>query len=61
MSAAHRFERDELDTQRHHRAVLCLVQDLGRRLRAGGEIAQALTLTVSYADRTQTTRSRTLP
>ncbi|CAM5328509.1 DNA polymerase Y family protein [Streptomyces griseus] len=60
MSASHRFERDELDTERHHRAVLGLVQDLGRRLRTSGEIAQVLTLTVTYADRTQTTRTRTL-
>ncbi|MEU5372498.1 helix-hairpin-helix domain-containing protein [Streptomyces sp. NPDC005951] len=60
MSAGHRFERDELDTERHHRAVLGLVQDLGQRLRASGEIAQALTLTVTYADHTQTTRTRTL-
>ncbi|MGW6585647.1 MULTISPECIES: DNA polymerase Y family protein [Streptomyces] len=60
MSAVHRFDRDELDTERHHRAVLGLVQDLGRRLRTSGEIAPALTLTVTYADRTQTTRTRTL-
>ncbi|MEW1629782.1 flavoprotein [Streptomyces sp. NPDC089173] len=60
MSAAHRFDRDGLDTDRHNRAVLGLVQDLGGRLRTSGEIAQALTLTVTYADRTQTTRTRTL-
>ncbi|MFD4130479.1 hypothetical protein ACFXKK_32185, partial [Streptomyces globisporus] len=52
--------RDELDSEQHHRAVLGLVQDLGGRLRTSGEIAQALTLTVTYADRTQTTRSRSL-
>ncbi|MEU2144256.1 hypothetical protein ABZ741_08050, partial [Streptomyces globisporus] len=34
--------------------------DLGGRLRTSGEIAQALTLTVTYADRTQTTRTRSL-
>lgn len=60
MSAGHRFDRDELDPDQHHRAVLILVQDLGGRLRTSGEIAQALTLTVTYADRTQTTRSRSL-
>ncbi|NUW02892.1 hypothetical protein [Streptomyces sp. CAI 127] len=60
VSVSRRFERDELDTDRHHRAVLGLVQDLGRRLRTSGEIAQALTLTVTYADRSQTTRTRTL-
>ncbi|WP_435239948.1 DNA polymerase Y family protein [Streptomyces sp. YPW6] len=60
LSAGHRFEHDELDSDRHHRAVLGLVQELGGRLRTSGEIAQALTLTVTYADRTQTTRSRRL-
>ncbi|WP_331746098.1 hypothetical protein [Streptomyces globisporus] len=34
-----------------------MVPDLGRRLRTSAEIAQTLTLTVTYADRTQTTRS----
>ncbi|MEI7032091.1 hypothetical protein [Streptomyces pratensis] len=58
MSTGHRFDRDELDQAQHHRAVPGLVQDLGARLRASGEIAQALTLTVTYADRTQSTRSR---
>ncbi|MEW2069114.1 helix-hairpin-helix domain-containing protein [Streptomyces sp. NPDC007346] len=60
MSAGHRFDRDELDSDRHQRAVLGLVQELGGRLRTSGEIAQALTLTVTYADRTQTTRNRSL-
>ncbi|WP_444545695.1 DinB/UmuC family translesion DNA polymerase, partial [Streptomyces rubiginosohelvolus] len=60
MSAIRRFDRDELDPDQHHRAVLGLVQDLGGRLRTNGEIAQALTLTVTYADGTQTTRTRTL-
>ncbi|WP_234422091.1 DNA polymerase Y family protein [Streptomyces sp. CB00316] len=60
MSAGHRFDRDELDSDRHHRAVLALVQELGGRLRTSGEIAQALTLTVTYADRTQTTRTHSL-
>ncbi|WP_331751630.1 helix-hairpin-helix domain-containing protein (plasmid) [Streptomyces globisporus] len=60
MSAGHRFDRDELGPEQHHRTVLRLVQELGARLRTSGEITQALTLTVTYADRTQTTRSRTL-
>ncbi|MFD4024376.1 hypothetical protein ACFWRV_12765 [Streptomyces sp. NPDC058576] len=60
LSTRHRFDHDELDTDQHHRAVLGLAQELGRRLRASDEIAQALTLTVTYADRTQTTRSRSL-
>ncbi|MEW9513783.1 DNA polymerase Y family protein, partial [Streptomyces bacillaris] len=60
MSAGHRFDRDELDPDLHHATLLGLVQELGTRLRTGGEIAQALTLTVTYADRTQTTRTRML-
>ncbi|MGO1025750.1 DinB/UmuC family translesion DNA polymerase [Streptomyces rubiginosohelvolus] len=48
------------ESDRHRRAVLGLVQELGGRLRTSGEIAQALTLTVSYADRTKTTRSRSV-
>ncbi|MEU0098642.1 helix-hairpin-helix domain-containing protein [Streptomyces sp. NPDC006267] len=60
MNTSHRFDRDELDPDRHHRTVLRLVQELGARLRSAGEITQALTLTVTYADRTQTTRSRSL-
>ncbi|MFJ9690410.1 DNA polymerase thumb domain-containing protein [Streptomyces bacillaris] len=59
-SADHRYGHDELDPDRHHATLLGLVQDLGGRLRTGGEIAQALTLTLTYADRTQTTRTRAL-
>ncbi|XIE81642.1 helix-hairpin-helix domain-containing protein [Streptomyces sp. SBR177] len=61
MSTSHRFASDELDPGRHHRTLLALVEELGARLRQAGEIAQALTLTVTYADRTHTTRTRTLP
>ncbi|MFI8515321.1 helix-hairpin-helix domain-containing protein [Streptomyces sp. NPDC085460] len=61
LSAGHRFDHDELDTDRHQRTVLALVEDLGTRLRSTGEITEALTLTVTYTDRTQTTRTRTLP
>ncbi|WP_435833748.1 DinB/UmuC family translesion DNA polymerase [Streptomyces bacillaris] len=50
--------RDELDPDLHHATLLGLVQELRARLRTGGEIAQALTLT--YADRTQTSRTRAL-
>ncbi|MCQ1579272.1 DNA polymerase Y family protein [Streptomyces parvus] len=60
MSASRRFDRDELDPDQHHRTVLGLVQDLGGRLRTSGEIAQVLTLAVTYADRAQTTRTRIL-
>ncbi|MEU3720314.1 DNA polymerase Y family protein [Streptomyces californicus] len=60
LSATHRFDRDELDPERHHSTVLGLVQEIGGRLRASREIARALTLTVAYADRTQTSRTRAL-
>ncbi len=53
------WDLDELATDQHHRTVLRLLQELGARLRTSGEITQALTLTVTYADRTQTPRSRT--
>ncbi|WP_430480642.1 hypothetical protein ACQZM9_34095 [Streptomyces sp. P11-1] len=55
------FRPRRLDPDRHHRTLLGLAQDLGSRLRTGGEIAQALTLTATYADRTQTTRTLTEP
>ncbi|MGW1170588.1 DNA polymerase Y family protein [Streptomyces sp. NPDC002550] len=60
MSASHRFGRDELDTDQHQRTALALAEDLGGRLREASEITQALTLTVTYADHTHTTRTRTL-
>ncbi|MBO8185552.1 DNA polymerase Y family protein [Streptomyces spirodelae] len=60
-SAEHLFERDELDAGRRRGALLTLADDLGFRLRAEGQVARALTLTVRYADRTATTRTRALP
>ncbi|MFD7861460.1 hypothetical protein [Streptomyces sp. NPDC059783] len=61
MSTATRFTHDELDPEHHQRALLDLAETLGARLRDAHEITQALTLTVTYADRTHTTRTRTLP
>ncbi|MFF8957626.1 hypothetical protein [Streptomyces sp. NPDC014894] len=55
------FARDELDPDRHRRAVLGLTEQLGARLRSEHRIARRLTLTVRYADRTTTVRTRTLP
>ncbi|MFE2094918.1 hypothetical protein [Streptomyces sp. NPDC059460] len=60
LSRTHCFDRDELDPEQHHRAVLGLVEQLGAQLRVNHEIAQTLTLTVTYADRTSTTKTRTL-
>ncbi|MET9792098.1 DNA polymerase Y family protein [Streptomyces canus] len=54
------FNRDELDPDRHRRALLSAAEELGSRLRALDKVCRTLTLTVRYADRTATTRSRTL-
>ena len=55
------LSRDCLDPDRHHRAVLGLADRIGQRLRAERQFASRLTLTVRYADRTSTTRTRALP
>lgn len=54
------FTRDELDPDRHRRALLSAADELGARLRALGKVCRTLTLTARYADRSSTTRSRTL-
>ncbi len=56
-----RFDRDELDPVRHRCALLSLTEELGFRLRGEGQAARSLTLTVRYADRSATTRTRALP
>lgn len=61
LSADHRFDRHELDAEVRRRALLGLCGDLGRRLRTAEQVARALTLTVRYADRSVTTRTRALP
>ncbi|MDJ0347524.1 hypothetical protein QMK19_02400 [Streptomyces sp. H10-C2] len=55
-----RFGQDELDPVRHRRALLSLTEELGARLRTESQAARSLTLTVRYADRSATTRTRTL-
>jgi DNA polymerase-4 len=60
LAAEHRFGRDELDPVQHRRALLALTEEIGARLRAGHRAAGALTLTVHYADRSTTVRTRTL-
>ncbi|MFI9564922.1 DNA polymerase Y family protein [Streptomyces rishiriensis] len=72
LAAERPFERDELDPDRHRRALLSAAEELGVRLRAVGKVCRTLTLTVRYADLprsrpgsiggtpTSTTRSRTL-
>jgi DNA polymerase-4 len=59
--AEHRFGHDELDAATRRRALLTLADDLGYRLRGAGQAARGLTLTVRYADRSATTRTRSLP
>ncbi|MFB8772597.1 DNA polymerase Y family protein [Streptomyces broussonetiae] len=61
LAEEHRFDRDELNPEHHRRALVCAAEELGVRLRAVGKVCRTLTLTVRYADRSATTRSRTLP
>ncbi|MFI9153459.1 DNA polymerase thumb domain-containing protein [Streptomyces sp. NPDC053367] len=60
LAAERPFSRDELDPGRHRRALLSAAEELGARLRAVGKVCRSLTLTVRYADRSATTRGRTL-
>ncbi|AQS72296.1 DNA polymerase thumb domain-containing protein [Streptomyces pactum] len=60
LAADRPFDRDELDPGRHRRALLSAAEELGARLRAVDKVCRTLTLTVRYADRSATIRSRTL-
>ncbi|GGJ02526.1 DNA polymerase Y family protein [Streptomyces brasiliensis] len=60
LAAERPFDLDEVDPDRHRRALLSAAGELGTRLRALEKVCRTLTLTVRYADRTSTTRSRTL-
>ncbi|MEU3078295.1 DNA polymerase Y family protein [Streptomyces laurentii] len=60
-AAERRFARHEVDASVRRGALLELAVGLGRRLRADDQVARALTLTVRYADRSTTTRTRALP
>ncbi|WP_128436897.1 DNA polymerase Y family protein [Streptomyces cyaneus] len=60
LAAERPFTRDELDPDRHRRALLSAAEELGARLRALDKVCRTLTLTARYADRSSTTRSRTL-
>jgi nucleotidyltransferase/DNA polymerase involved in DNA repair len=60
LAAERPFDRDELDPDRHRRALVSAAEELGARLRALEKVCRTLTLTVRYADRSSTTRSRTL-
>ncbi|MEU3527467.1 hypothetical protein AB0E62_26965 [Streptomyces sp. NPDC038707] len=54
------FPIDELDPGRHRAALLSAAEEIGARLRAVEQVCRTLTLTVRYADRSATTRSRAL-
>ncbi|MDQ0786141.1 hypothetical protein [Streptomyces sp. B3I8] len=54
------FDLDEIDPGRHRRALLSAAEELGVRLRADEQVCRTLTLTVRYADRSATVRSRAL-
>ncbi|MEV6327235.1 hypothetical protein [Streptomyces sp. NPDC051909] len=60
MAAERSFPRDELNTAEHRRALLSLTEELGARMRTEHQVCRSLTVTVRYADRTTTTRTRTL-
>ncbi|MGW6706855.1 DNA polymerase Y family protein [Streptomyces sp. NPDC054956] len=58
-TAVRDFDHDVLDPVEHRRALLDLAEELGGRLRDEQQIAGNLTLTVRYADRSTSSRSRT--
>ncbi|MBT2508271.1 hypothetical protein J7I98_20740 [Streptomyces sp. ISL-98] len=60
LAAERRFDRDELDPVRHRRALLSLAEEVGVRLRGEEQVCRSLTLTVRYADRSTTTRTKAL-
>ncbi|MEU9158628.1 hypothetical protein AB0D59_50930 [Streptomyces sp. NPDC048417] len=60
-TARHDFPHDELDPGQHRRALLALAEQLGADLRHTRDAAGTLTLDIRYADRSHTTRTRTLP
>lgn len=61
LRAEHHFSHDTLDPGLQRRALSRLAEDLGARLRGDHQTCRALTLTIRYADRSTTTRRRTLP
>ncbi|MEU3459246.1 hypothetical protein ABZ721_04725 [Streptomyces sp. NPDC006733] len=61
VGADHHFDRDELDPDQHRRVLLDLSDRLGSRLRSQAQITGGLSLTARYADRSTTTRTRSLP
>lgn len=60
MAAERTFGIDELEQAEHRRALLSLAGELGARMRGERRVCGSLTLSVRYADRSTTTRTRTL-
>ncbi|MFJ4921442.1 DNA polymerase thumb domain-containing protein [Streptomyces sp. NPDC088725] len=60
LGAERTFSRDELDRDRQRRALLSITEELGVRMRGTEQVCRSLTLTVRYADRSTTTRTRVL-
>ncbi|MFD9124312.1 hypothetical protein [Kitasatospora sp. NPDC059571] len=60
ITATRRFDADVLDPHQARRTLLDLAVDLGARLRTGHKTSRAVELQITYADRSTTTRSRTL-
>ncbi|MET9607061.1 hypothetical protein ABZZ17_18575 [Streptomyces sp. NPDC006512] len=60
LSAERTFKHDVLDPAEHRRALLSLAEEVAARLRDERQAANGLTLAVRYADRSSSTRSRTL-
>ncbi|MFF0549664.1 hypothetical protein ACFYUL_11950 [Streptomyces sp. NPDC004311] len=54
------YDHDVLDAAEHRKALLSLAEEVAAGLRDSRQVAGALALTVRYADRTSSTRSRTL-
>lgn len=55
------FPADVLDHQRHRTTLLSLAEQLGGTLREERQVAGSMTLTVRYADKSTTVRTRVLP
>ncbi|MEV4948511.1 hypothetical protein [Streptomyces sp. NPDC053755] len=60
LAAERSFAHDELDPSAQRRALLSLADELGARMRAEGQVCRSLTVTVRYADRSTSSRTRTL-
>ncbi|MFE9468839.1 hypothetical protein ACFYNW_35470 [Streptomyces virginiae] len=60
LAADRAFEHDVLDPAEHRRTLLDLAEEVAARLRDGQQAAGGLAVSVRYADRSTSTRSRTL-